>query len=475
MSTTGLKHSCGIAGIFSPEGSNIPQQLFFPLFSLQHRGQESAGIAYRKGDRTVAYKDLGMVSTVLERYLHRERKSHAGIGHVRYSTHGGNKLENAQPMVVSCNKGDIAIAHNGNISNALQLKEQLVAEGAIFQTSSDTELVLHLLSRSRKRTFDEALLETLSQLRGAFTMALMHNERLVAVRDPLGFRPLFVGTSEEGNRVVASESCALDILGCVEQRELAPGEILYLEHAGEHSTVIESEQRPKQCVFELIYFARPDSRIFESGVHSSRESMGAALAVADRDQGLDGDLVVPVPDSGTSAALGYAREANLPFDFGLTRNHYAGRSFIMPTTAERELSVRMKLHPVKDVIDNKRIILVDDSLVRGTTARSLVRLLFRAGAREVHLRLSSPELRWPCFFGIDIPTRKELISNRLSPDEIADYVGADSVRFLQMELLKQVLSSPENFCFACFTGDYPLDVPLTEEERAPQPRDRSSS
>lgn len=416
-----------------------------------------------------------MVSAVLERYLHGERTSHTGIGHVRYSTFGGNKLENAQPMVVSCNKGEIAIAHNGNISNARQLKEQLVAEGAIFQTSSDTELVLHLLSRSRRRTFDEALIETLSQLKGAFTMVLMHNDRLIAVRDPLGFRPLLIGTAEGGNRVVASESCALDILGCVDQRELDPGEILYLERAGEHSMTLGREEAPKQCVFELIYFARPDSRIFDSGVHSSREAMGAALAAADRETELSGDLVVPVPDSGTSAALGYAREADIPFDFGLTRNHYAGRSFIMPTTAERELSVRMKLHPVKDVIQGKRIILVDDSLVRGTTARSLVRLLLRGGAREVHLRLSSPELRWPCFFGIDIPTRKELISNRLDPAEVADFVGADSVRFLELDLLKRVLPDSNTFCFACFDGRYPVDVPLTEEEQALQPRDSSSS
>ena len=423
----------------------------------------------------MAYKDLGMVSTVLERYLHGERTSHTGIGHVRYSTHGGNKLENAQPMVVSCNKGEIAIAHNGNISNAPTLKSGLVDEGAIFQTSSDTELVLHLLSRSRCNSFDEALIETLNQLEGAFTMTLMHNDRLIAIRDPHGFRPLLVGTTEDGNRVIASESCALDILECSEQRELDPGEILYIGHAGEHSTSLEPEQPPKQCVFELIYFARPDSRIFNSGVHSSRESMGAALAGADRESGLTGDIVVPVPDSGTSAALGYAREAELPFDFGLTRNHYAGRSFIMPTTAERELAVRMKLHPVRDIIDNKRIILVDDSLVRGTTARSLVRLLFRAGAREVHLRLSSPELRWPCFFGIDIPTRRELISNRLTPHEVADFVGADSVRFLDLDLLQKVLPEANKFCFACFTGKYPVDVPLTDDEQAVQPRDQNHS
>lgn len=467
-----LHHFCGVAGLFSDQEKNIPRQLFFPLFSLQHRGQESAGIAYRKDGKTVAYKDLGMVSNVLSRYLSGDRMTRVGIGHVRYSTHGGNKLENAQPMVVTCNKGDIAIAHNGNISNARQLKQELVDEGAIFQTSSDTELVLHLISRSRLRTFDEALLETLSRLSGAFTMLLLHDDRLIAVRDPRGFRPLFVG-STEGTRVIASESCGLEILGCSQMRELDPGEVLFLDVNGERSVNIAGEfVQPAQCVFELIYFARPDSRVFDNGVHAARGRMGAALAQADTEAGLAGDIVVPVPDSGTSAAVGYAREAGLPFDFGLTRNHYAGRSFIMPTTAERELAVRMKLHPVDDVIRDKRIILVDDSLVRGTTARSLVRLLYRAGAREVHLRLSSPELRWPCFFGIDIPTRKELISNRLDPEEIADYIGADSVRFLEIERLRGMLDRPDRYCYACFTGAYPINVPLTPEERMPQPRDR---
>ncbi len=467
-----LHHFCGVAGLYSDQERNIPRHLFFPLFSLQHRGQESAGIAYRKDGKTVAYKDLGMVSTVLSRYLSGDRMTRVGIGHVRYSTHGGNKLENAQPMVVSCNKGDIAIAHNGNISNAQQLKNELVDEGAIFQTSSDTELVLHLISRSRCRTFDEALLETLSRLAGAFTMLLIHNDRLIAVRDPHGFRPLFVG-STDGMRVIASESCGLEILGCSQMRELEPGEVLFLDEDGEHTIHIGRDSvQPAQCVFELIYFARPDSRVFANGVHAARGRMGAALAQADADEGLVGDIVVPVPDSGTSAAVGYAREAGLPFDFGLTRNHYAGRSFIMPTTAERELAVRMKLHPVEDVIRDGRIILVDDSLVRGTTARSLVRLLYRAGAREVHLRLSSPELRWPCFFGIDIPTRKELISNRLDPEEIAEYVGADSVRFLDLDRLRGMLDRPDRYCYACFTGAYPIAVPLTAEERKPQPRDR---
>jgi amidophosphoribosyltransferase len=457
-----LGHYCGVAGIYSVEPTNIPERLFYPLFSLQHRGQESAGIAYRKeSDRTVVYKDLGMVSSVLSRYLHEEHVSHAGIGHVRYSTNGGNKLENAQPIAVTCNKGDIALAHNGNIANMPQIKSRLFAEGSIFQTSSDTELILHLLSRSRRGSFREALFDTLQELDGAYTMTMLHDNTLVAIRDPWGFRPLYIGTKEDVV-VVASESCALDILAISDWREVRPGEILFINDQGIESTMLPRSEATRQCAFELIYFARPDSQIFGHSVHEIRKRMGRALAADDT---VTGDVVIPVPDSGSSAALGYAEAAGIPFDFGLTRNHYAGRSFIMPTTAERELAVRMKLHPVREVIAGKRIILVDDSLVRGTTARMLVKLLVDAGAEEVHLRLSSPEIMWPCFFGIDIPTRSELISNRLSPEEIAAAIRADTVRFLPLERLAECVGNSNSYCFACFSGNYPMEVPLSEEER----------
>jgi len=435
--------------------------LFFPLFALQHRGQESAGIAYRKGDRTVVYKDLGMVSSVLSRYLGETRRSTTGIGHVRYSTHGGNKVENVQPLHVVCNKGEITLAHNGNISNTAALKAMLFDEGSIFQTSSDTELLLHLISRSRASSFYEALVETLQMVEGAFSMVLTHGDTLVAVRDPYGFRPLYVGWKDDMT-IVASETCALDILKVSDYRSVEPGEIIVVDHDGERSDFLPRQPQRRQCVFELIYFARPDSQVFDVSVHEARKQMGAALARADGPG--TGDIVVPVPDSGTSAALGYADEAGLRFDFGLTRNHYAGRSFIMPTTSERELAVRMKLHPVREVIRGQRVVLVDDSLVRGTTARILVRLIKEAGAAEVHLRLSSPEIRWPCFFGIDIPTRTELISNHQTPDEIAALIGADSVRFLSLDMLRDSLAAPTDFCYACFSGRYPLEVPLTAEE-----------
>ncbi len=449
-------HFCGVAGVYSPSEINVPETLFFPLFSLQHRGQESAGVAYRKDGRTVAYKDLGMVSSVLARYLSEYRPGNAGIGHVRYSTHGGRKLENAQPLVVTSNKGEIALAHNGNLSNSALVKNRLFGEGSIFQTSSDSELFLHLISRSRADGFYAALVEALEQVEGAYSMVMLHDESLVAVRDPMGFRPLYIGRRDELT-VVASETCALDILKVSDRREVEPGEVVVVDNNGMHSTFPLEVGRRRKCVFELIYFARPDSEVFGTGVHSSRKAMGAALARADN---VDVDVVVPVPDSGNHAALGYAEESGLPFEFGLTRNHYAGRSFILPTTAERELAVRMKLHPVRDVVEGKRIVMVDDSLVRGTTARTLVDVLRQAGAAEIHLRLSSPEIRWPCFFGIDIPTREELISNSMSAQEIARAIGADSVMFLPIDRLKTCLDLADSYCFSCFTGMYPLQVPV---------------
>ncbi|MCF7928945.1 MAG: amidophosphoribosyltransferase [Spirochaetales bacterium] len=454
METDSLQDSCGVVGIYSPEPINIPSNLFFPLFALQHRGQESAGISYMKDNRLVTYKDVGMVGTVLSRYLERERYSTVGIGHVRYSTQGGNKLENAQPMAVSCNKGEIALAHNGNISNSRQLKAELFEEGSIFQSTGDSELILHLLSRSRESDFYHALAEVLPRLEGAFSIAMIHNGSLLAIRDPRGFRPLYVGW--KGDMVVtASETCALDILKVDEFREVQPGEIVIADENGVRSERISEPKPQSRCVFELIYFARPDSQVFGESVHLTRKRIGAALAT---NETVSADLVLPVPDSGNSAALGFAEASGLPLELGLTRNHYSGRSFIMPTTAERELMVRMKLHPIREAIRDKRLILIDDSLVRGTTSRILVTMLKEAGAAEIHLRLASPEIIWPCFFGIDIPTREELISNHMDPGEIAGHIGADSVRFLTIEELKSSLDEPNSYCFACFSGNYPIPV-----------------
>ena len=447
-----LVHHCGVAGFFSAAPVNLPEKLFYSLFSLQHRGQESAGISYRENGKTVTYKDLGMVSSVLSRYLTKQRPSNAAIGHVRYSTRGGNRLENAQPIAVTCNKGDIALAHNGNISNAQKLHDELRDAGSIFQSTSDTELILHMISLSRKQDFFSAFTDTLERLEGAFSMVLIHDESLIVVRDPHGFRPLYIG-EKDGVTAAASETCALETLNITEYRQVKPGEIIVVDKNGRRSSFLKSDGVVSQCIFELIYFARPDSHVFDESVHGTRKRMGAALWECDP---VKGDIVVPVPDSGNNAAIGYAEASGIPFDHGLTRNHYAGRSFIMPTTAQRELAVRMKLHPIRETIAGKKIILVDDSLVRGTTSRILVKMLKEAGAAEVHLRLSSPELKWPCFFGIDIPTREELISNSKSPEEIAEHTGADSVMFLPIEKLKECVKDREGYCYACFCGDYPV-------------------
>jgi len=451
-----LRHHCGVVGISSEREINIPELLFYGLFSLQHRGQESAGLAYHRQGRIKSYRSVGMVTSALSHYLSDEHPSRLGIGHVRYSTQGTNKLENAQPIVVSCSKGEIALAHNGNISNSEKLQKKLVDEGSIFQSTSDTELLLHLIARSRQPTFRDALIECLMHIEGAWCFLLMHDEKLYAVRDPHGFRPLVMGI-REGQVLIASETCALDMFQARDIREIAPGEMVTVE-----GTRISSEMLPlpkpdrrAHCIFELIYFARPDSTVYARSVHMARKKMGEMLARSDE---VKADIVIAVPDSGNSAALGYSSASGIPLEQGLTRNHYMGRTFIQPTTAMRESGVRMKLHPIREAITGKRVIVVDDSLVRGTTARQIVRLLREAGAREVHLRLSSPPVRFPCFYGIDIPTREELISNRLDPAGIAKEIDADSVRFLSLELLRECVSGPENYCHACFSGMYPVPV-----------------
>jgi amidophosphoribosyltransferase len=446
-------------GISSEEEVNMPEQLFYGLFSLQHRGQESAGLAYQANGKIKSYRSVGMVTNALSHYLSESHPSRLGIGHVRYSTHGTNKLENAQPIVVSCSKGEISLAHNGNISNSEMLIRELIDTGSIFQSTSDTELLLHMIARSRRATFHDALLECLERIEGAYCFLMMNGGKLYAVRDPHGFRPLVVG-QREGEVLVASETCALDMFQAREVRQVEPGEMLIVD-----GTRVVTEKLPfaprgstqprAHCIFELIYFARPDSEVFGRSVHMTRKKMGALLA---RDDEIDADIVIPVPDSGNAAALGYSAASGIPLELGLTRNHYMGRTFIQPTTAMRESSVRMKLHPVRQAIEGKRVVVVDDSLVRGTTSRKIVRLLRDAGAREVHLRLCSPPLRFPCFYGIDIPTREELISNRLDPAGIAREIEADTVRFLPLSALRESVDAPGDFCYACFSGNYPTPV-----------------
>ena len=448
------KHFCGITGIYSETPVNIPEMLFYTLFSLQHRGQEAAGISYLKDGSIKTYKDLGMVPAVLSRYLQIDTSSNIGIGHVRYSTRGGNKLENVQPIHAVSNKGEIAIAHNGAISNAANIRKLVFDKGAIIQSAADTEIILHLLAMSEEKNFKKALLNTLKMLEGAFSFIMLKDDSLIAARDPNGFRPLYVG-KKDNIVVFASETCALDILRIFDAREVEPGEIIIVDKQGMTSDFFAKSKLRSHCVFELIYFARPDSSIFGKSVHTMRKKMGAALA---EEETVQGDIVMAVPDSGNCAALGYAEKSGLPLEYGLSRNHYAGRSFIMPTQEQRELMVRMKLNPVKDVVKGKRIILVDDSLVRGTTSRLIVKLLREAGAKEIHLRLSSPEVKFPCFFGIDIPTKEELISNRMDVAGITQHIGADSVCFLSVKKLEEVIGNSEDFCHACFSGIYPIEL-----------------
>lgn len=445
----------------------MPELLFYGLFSLQHRGQESAGLAYQRQGKIKSYRSVGMVSTALSHYLSESHPSRLGIGHVRYSTHGTNKLENAQPIVVSCSKGEISLAHNGNISNSELLQERLISEGSIFQSTTDTELLLHMIARSRQPSFRDALVECLGQIEGAYCFLLMHDGKLYAVRDPYGFRPLVMG-SRDGQVMFASETCALNMFQAREIREVEPGEMVTVEGTRITSERLpaprelsqtrgpgSSPQRRAHCIFELIYFARPDSEVFGRTVHMARKKMGEMLARSDH---VEADIVIAVPDSGTSAALGYSHASGIPLEQGLTRNHYMGRTFIQPTPAMREAGVRMKLHPVREAIAGKRIVVIDDSLVRGTTARQIVKLLREAGAREIHLRLCSPPVRYPCFYGIDIPTHAELISNRLDPEGIAKEIEADSVKFLSMDALRECVPNPGDFCYACFSGEYPTPV-----------------
>jgi amidophosphoribosyltransferase len=459
-----LGHHCGVAGVRSSDPRNVPEILFYMLFSLQHRGQESCGVAWEEHGEWKGNKALGMVAPALGHLVGEAHASRLGIGHVRYSTAGGGGIQNAQPLVVDCNKGRIALAHNGNISNGGLLRRDLTAEGSIFQGNADSELILHLISRSRRADLEGFLREALTPLEGAYSLVLMHEDALIAVRDPSGFRPLYIG-KKNGALFAASETCALHAVGPMPYREVRPGEVFVADSSGERSFFLEPRKPSRRCVFELIYFARPDSEVFGESVHKARTRFGEALAAQDEGK-LEADVVIPVPDSGNIAAIGYARRAGLPFDFGLARSHYAGRSFILPTKDQRELAARLKLHAVPEVVAGKRVVMIDDSLVRGTTSRIIVGLLREAGAKEVHLRLAAPELKWPCYYGIDIPDRDQLISNRLDPDEIAREVGADSTRFLPVDRLLDALRDRDEYCCACFDGKHPFSPKAGGKEGA---------
>ncbi|WP_338870323.1 amidophosphoribosyltransferase [Myxococcus stipitatus] len=446
---------CGIFGITGHvEASNLT---YLGLHALQHRGQESAGIVASDGHGLRAHRQMGLVADIFDAPVLAGLPGQSAIGHVRYSTAGGSQLKNAQPLFVQYAGGQCAIAHNGNLVNAAELKEKLEADGAIFQSDADTEVILHLLARSKQASFEQKLVEALRKVEGAYSLLVLTENKLVAVRDPLGIRPLVLGRMKEGAYVLASETTALDLIEAELVRELEPGELLVIENGVLRTSKPFAEPaRLGRCIFEQVYFARPDSVLFGKSVYEVRKRMGMQLA---REKPVPGaDLVIAVPDSGVAAAIGFSQQSGIPYDVGLIRSHYVGRTFIEPQQSIRHFGVKLKLSAVKHVLKGKRVVVVDDSIVRGTTSRKIVKMLKAAGAIEVHLRISSPPTKWPCFYGIDTPSRQELIAASHSTDEIARYVTADSLGYISLEGLEEAVGDADrgNFCTACFSGKYLL-------------------
>ncbi len=446
---------CAIVGVSGT--SDAAKIVALGLHALQHRGQESAGVCSDDGNRQHCFRELGLALDVLTEDHLRKLPGEVSIGHLRYSTAGESTLCNAQPFSISCNKGRISVVHNGNITNAPKLRAKLDSEGSIFQATSDTEIILHLLAKSAKTEFAEALIETLCQLEGAFSLLFLVNGKLFAVRDTHGFRPLVIGqmSDDTGSIVFASETCALDLIGATYLREVEPGEIVTVTGHEVTSVQYAPKQPTAQCVFEPIYFSKPDSVTFGHSVYRMRERIGRLLATRCPVQA---DYVVPVPDSGVVAAVGFAEASGIPYKPLLMRNHYVGRTFIEPKQAVRDLSVRLKLNPVQAMIEGMRIVLVDDSLVRGTTMQKVVSMIRKAGAAEVHVRISCPPTISPCFYGMDTPTFKELIAFRMTVNEIRQFINADTLEYLPMEGLRDAVGDYENYCYSCFDGNYPTDV-----------------
>ena len=450
-------------GIFAVAGHpRAVEMTYYGLYALQHRGQESAGIAYRQGSKIRSYKGMGLVSDVLVPGRVAEMSGDAALGHVRYSTSGESRIENAQPITVTMWRGQFSLAHNGNLVNAGELRANLEHQGSIFQTTSDSEVIPHLLARSSNRDMLDAFASALSQVRGAYAVVALTPEGIIAAKDPNGFRPLCLGTVD-GAYILSSETCGLDAVGAEFVRELEPGEIVQLlAPAGQRGQVtVRHVQGPKAdhsslCVFEFIYFARPDSDINGLNVHSARKALGRALA---KKGPVEADLVTGVPDSSLSAASGYAEQAGIPYEMGLVKNRYIGRTFIAPEQSLREFAVKIKLNPLKSLIKGKRVVLVDDSIVRGTTSRYIVGLLRSAGAKEVHVRISSPPYKFPCYYGIDTSSRGELAASEMTTEDIRKQIDADTLVYLDLGDLHSVLGQyVKGFCYSCFTGDYPVDV-----------------
>jgi amidophosphoribosyltransferase len=460
---------CGVVAIHGhPEAANLA---YLSLHALQHRGQESAGIATADNRTIHCHKSMGLVADIFSPEVVGRLPGPMAIGHTRYSTAGSSLLGNAQPFYVTCNKGPIAIAHNGNITNAAELRNELERDGSIFLATSDTEVILHLIAHSRERSLAGALREALLQLDGAFSVVFMAKDRIIVARDPHGFRPLAMGLLElPGGKMCycfASETCAFDLIGATYMNEVEPGEMVIVGPEGMVRQRYTATKPKAHCVFEHVYFSRPDSIVYGKSVQMSRELMGRMLAL---EHHVDADIVVPVPDSGVPAALGYAKESGLPFSQALIRNHYVGRTFIEPSQAIRDFGVKLKLNPVRELLQGKRVVLVDDSIVRGTTSRKIVRMVRSAGASEVHMRISCPPTVSPCFYGVDTPRKRELIAANNSVAEIEKYIEADTLGYLSISALRKAVDDDERLehCYACYTGDYPTELTNIEELQQPK-------
>jgi len=445
---------CGIFGVSNHK--DAARLTYLGLYALQHRGEESVGIVVRNGKKLKYHKGMGLVSDVFGENQIKLLRGTLAVGHNRYSTMGSSSIKNIQPFFVSHRKNYIAISHNGNFTNTFRLRREMENKGSIFQTTMDSEIIAHLLASPEKKDIKESVTWALSQLEGAYSLVLMLGNLLIGARDPYGWRPLCLGKLD-GSYVLASETCALDLIQAKYIRDIEPGEIVFINKDKLESIKPSQNNNHAFCIFEYIYFARPDSNIFENNVYQTRRQLGIQLA---KEHPVDCDLVTPIPDSGVYASIGYAKQSNIPFEMGMIRNHYVGRTFIQPSQFIRDFRVRIKLNPVKDVLKGKRVVVVEDSIVRGTTSRARVKTLREAGAKEVHMRISCPPLRFPCFYGIDFPTKKELIASKHSIDWIRDFIGVDSLKYLSLEgMLKSMPLPKEEFCTACFSGRYPTKLP----------------
>ena len=446
-------HECGLCGIYHHHDSS--KLAYFGLYAQQHRGQESAGIVTSDGQKMSIHKNMGLVPEVFSESILQRLQGDLSIGHVRYSTTGASNIINTQPLMVTHKGTTFAVAHNGNFVNSISLKRNLEEHGSIFQTTMDSEVVLHLMARHADLGLDKALVETFTAIRGAYSALVMTKDSLIAVRDPDGFRPLCMGKLTNGGYIVASETCALDLVEAKYIRDIEPGEIVIFNNGKMRSIFPWPKQDPHYCIFEQVYFARPDSDIFGINVYATRKRMGAILA---REAKIDADFVMPFPDSGNYAAIGYSQESGIPLEMGVIRNHYVGRTFIQPTQSMRDFNVRVKLNPVRSFLQNKRVIIVEDSIIRGTTGKSRVRALREMGVKEIHMVVSCPPTRHACYYGIDFPSESQLIAAHKTVHEIAEYLGLDSLHYLSLEGLVEATGlQMKDFCLACFNGKYPVE------------------